>query len=59
MMRRMPLGNEEASILDEKARLAKYITSQEDEAPSLSVEGVPGSLLAPRQKKTRFRWSWL
>jgi len=57
-----PLGNEKASILDEQGRLAKYITTQEDEAPSLSVEDVMGSLLAQwqnsqRQNKARFRWS--
>jgi len=35
---RMPLGNGKASVLDQQARRAKYITTQEDEAPSLSVE---------------------
>jgi len=45
----MPLGDGKASVLDEQARLAKYITTHEDETPSLSVEGVVGSLLAQRQ----------
>jgi len=39
----MPLGN---GNLDEEARLAKYITTQEDEAPSLSFGDVLGPLLA-------------
>jgi len=45
-MVRMPLGNGKASVLDEQAWLAKYITTQEDEAPSLSVKDVMGPLLA-------------
>ena len=36
----MPLGDGKASVIDEQARLAKHITTQEDEAPSLSVEDV-------------------
>ena len=54
----MPSGNGKASDLAEQVRLAKYITTQEDEAPSLSVEDVLRSLLAQRQNKTRFRWWW-
>ena len=40
------LGNGKAGVLDEQARLGKYITTQEDEALSLLVEGVVGPLLA-------------
>jgi len=59
----MPLGDGKASVLDKQARLVEHITTQEDEAPSLSVEDVLGSLLAhrqnsQRQNNTRFRWSW-
>jgi len=59
----MPLDNGKASVIDEQARVSKHITTQEDEAPSLSVEDVLGSLLAQRQNSqrqnnTRFRWSW-
>jgi len=42
----MPLGDGKASVLDEQARLAMYIMTQEDEAPSLSVDDVVGPLLA-------------
>jgi len=38
----MPLGNGKASVLEEQARLTKYIMTQEDEAPSRSVEDVVG-----------------
>ena len=44
----MPLGNAKASVLDVQAWLAKYITTQEDEAPLLSVKDVLGPLLAQR-----------
>jgi len=47
------LGNGKASVLDEQARLAKYITTQEDETPSLLVEDVMGPLLAQRQNSQR------
>jgi len=47
----MPLGNGKASVLGEQAPLAKYITTQEDEAPSLPVEDAVGSSLARRQNK--------
>ena len=42
-----------ASVLDGQVRLGKYITTQEDEAPSLLVEGVVGPLLAQRQNIQR------
>jgi len=37
-----PLGNGKANVLDEQARLTEYMMTQEDEAPSLSVEDVVG-----------------
>jgi len=47
----MPLGNGKANVLGEQVPLAKYITTQEDEAPSLSVEDAVGSSLAQWQNK--------
>ena len=51
------LGNGKASVLGEQVRLGKYITTQEDEAPSLLVEGVVGPLLAQRQNIQRQKTS--
>jgi len=39
----MPLCNGKVYVLDEQARLAKYITTRDAEAPSLSVEDVMGA----------------
>ena len=54
----MLLGNGKASVLDEQAQLATYITTQEDEARSRSVEKVVGSLLSQKPRTLCLHMWW-